>query len=140
MNKNNDVDHIIPKEQLRNKSSWFDAMLGRVRTDEWNNFYENVPTKLGSKFDNNEKLHGLLKSLYKIYCDIVGPFHILPDFLFLAPELVALHPCRSYIYVQMNICYHQKLTRFSILTQNIQIQLIGIKFYFHPYLQEKLGV
>ena len=85
MNKNNDVDHTIPKEQLRNKSSWFDAMLGRVRTDDWDNFYENVPTKLGSKFDNNEKLHGLLKILYKIYCDIVGPFHILPDFLFLAP-------------------------------------------------------
>ena len=66
MNKNNDVDHTIPKEQLRNKSSWFDAMLGRVRTDDWDNFYENVPTKLGSKFDNNKKLHGLLKSLYKI--------------------------------------------------------------------------
>jgi len=85
MNKNNDMHHTIPKEQLRNKSSWFDAMLGRVRTDEWDNFYENVPTKLGSKFDNNEKLHGLLKSLYKIYCGIVGPFHILPDFLILAP-------------------------------------------------------
>ena len=85
MNKNNELNHTIPKEQLRNKSSWFDAMLGRVRTDEWDNFYENVPTKLGSKFNNNKKLHGLLKSLYKIYCDIVGPFHSLPDFLILAP-------------------------------------------------------
>jgi len=85
MNENNEMNHTIPKEQLRNKSSWFDAILGRVRTDEWDNFYENVPTKLGSKFNNNKKLHGLLKNLYKIYCDIVGPFHILPDFLILAP-------------------------------------------------------
>ena len=85
MNENNEMNHTIPKEQLRNKSSWFDAILGRVRTDEWDNFYENVPTKLGSKFNNNKKLHGLLKNLYKIYCDIVGPFHTLPDFLILAP-------------------------------------------------------
>ena len=85
MNKNNDIDHTIPKEQLRNKSSWLDAILGRVRTDEWDNFYENVPTKFGSKFYDNERFHGLLKKLYKIYCDIVGPFHILPDFLILSP-------------------------------------------------------
>ncbi len=85
MNKNDDMRHTIPKEQLRNKSSWFDAVLGRVRTDESDNFYENVPTKLGSKFYDNERLHDLLKKLYKIYCNIIGPFHILPDFLILAP-------------------------------------------------------
>ena len=85
MNKNNDMRHTIPKEQLRNKSSWLDAILGRVRTDEWDNFYENVPTKFGSKFYDNERFHGLLKKLYKIYCGIIGPFHILPDFLILAP-------------------------------------------------------
>ena len=85
MNKNNDMRHTIPKEQLRNKSSWLDAILGRVRTDEWDNFYENVPTKFGSRFYDNERFHGLLKKLYKIYCGIIGPFHILPDFLILAP-------------------------------------------------------
>ena len=85
MNKNNDMRHTIPKEQLRNKSSWLDAILGRVRTDEWDNDYENLPTKLSSRFYNNGKFYGLLKKLYKIYCDIVGPFHILPDFLILGP-------------------------------------------------------
>ena len=85
MNKNNNERYNIPKEQLRNKSSWLDAILGRVRTDEPNNCYENLPTKLSSTFYNHGKFYGLLKKLYMIYCNIVGPFHILPDFLFLAP-------------------------------------------------------
>ena len=85
MNKNNNKRYNIPKEQLKNKSSWLDAILGRVRTDEPDNYYENLTTKLSSTFYNHGKFYGLLKKLYMIYCDIVGPFHILPDFLFLAP-------------------------------------------------------
>ena len=85
MNKNNNERYNISKEHLRNKSSWLDAILGRVRTDRPDNYYENLPTKLSSTVYNHGKFYGLLKKLYMIYCDIVGPFHILPDFLFLAP-------------------------------------------------------
>ena len=42
MNKNNNERYSIPKEQLRNKSSWLDAILGRVRTDKPDNYYENL--------------------------------------------------------------------------------------------------
>lgn len=81
----NDDRHIIPEDQRKNVSSWIDAILGRVRTDEWNNFYENLPTKLSNKFYKNKTFSNILKSFYKLYCEIVGPFHILPDFLILGP-------------------------------------------------------
>ena len=81
----NDDRHIIPEEQRKNVSSWFDAILGRIRTDEWNNFYENLPTKLSNKFYKNKTFSNILKSFYKLYCEIIGPFHILPDFLILGP-------------------------------------------------------
>ena len=81
----NDDRHIIPEEQRKNVSSWFDAILGRIRTDEWNNFYENLPTKLSNKFYKNKTFSNILKSFYKLYCEIFGPFHILPDFLILGP-------------------------------------------------------
>ena len=45
MNKNNNERYNIPKEQLRNKSSWLDAILGRVRTDKPDNCYENLDSE-----------------------------------------------------------------------------------------------
>ena len=86
MNKNNDVDHTIPKEQLRNKSSWFDAMLGRVRTDDFDNFYENVPTKLGSKFDNNEKLMHFSNKLEEICIETVESGEMTKDLAILISQ------------------------------------------------------
>ena len=83
MNENNDRHHTVPEEQLRNKAGWFDSISGRVRTDEWDNFYENLPTKLSYTFHSNGKFYDFLKKLYKIHYSIVGPFHILPDFLIL---------------------------------------------------------
>ena len=81
----NDDRYFIPEEHRKNISSWFDAILGRIRTDEWNNFYENLPTKLSNKFYKNKAFSNILKSFYKLYCEIFGPFHILPDFLILGP-------------------------------------------------------
>ena len=84
MGRIDDTCNIIPDEQKKNKSSWLDSILGRVRTDKWDNFYENIPTKLSHTF-YNKKFSKPLKIFYKIYCEISGPFHILPDFLILGP-------------------------------------------------------
>jgi len=75
----------IPKDQLKNKSSWTDSVLGRLRTDNWDSYYENLPTKLNNTFYENKEILSSLKKTYQIYCNIIGPFHILPDFLFLGP-------------------------------------------------------
>ena len=80
---NTDDDDIMSKEQLKHRSGWIDSIFGHVRTDEWDSFYENLPTKLSRKFHNNIKFSKLLKKLYKIHCEIIGPFHVLPDFLIL---------------------------------------------------------
>ena len=53
--KMNTEDDIIPKEILKNRSGWIDSIFGHVRTDEWDSFYENLPTKLSRKFHNNIK-------------------------------------------------------------------------------------
>ena len=73
------------EEQFKNKSSWTDSLLGRVQTNKWDNYYENLPTKLSHKFYSNRRLSNFLKKSYKTYCEIVGPFHMLPDFLILGP-------------------------------------------------------
>ena len=75
----------IPKDQLKNKSSWTDSVSGRLRTDNWDSYYENLPTKLNNTFHENKEIISSLKKTYQIYCNIIGPFHILPDFLFLGP-------------------------------------------------------
>ena len=52
MDENNDR-YIIPEDQRKNVSSWSDAILGRIHTGEFDNFYENLPTKLSHKFYKN---------------------------------------------------------------------------------------
>ena len=85
-NMDDDYDSIkIPEKIFKNKSTIFDAIFQRVKTDKWDNFYENFPTKLSNKLDNNIKLVNILKQIYRIYCNVLAPFHILPDFLILAP-------------------------------------------------------
>lgn len=46
----------IPKDQLKNKSSWTDSVLGRLRTDNWDSYYENLPTKLNNTFHENKEI------------------------------------------------------------------------------------
>jgi len=81
----NEDRYFIPDGQRKNVSSWTDSLLGRLSTDKFDNYYENLPTKLSNKFYKNKIFSNILKSFYKIYCEILGPFHILPDFLILGP-------------------------------------------------------
>ena len=85
MKKLDENRESIPKDQLKNKSSWTDSMLGRLKTDGWDSYYENLPTKLSNTIYENKGTTSSLKKTYQIYCNIIGPFHILPDFLFLGP-------------------------------------------------------
>ena len=85
MKKLDENRESIPKDQLKNKSSWTDSVLGRLRTDDWDSYYENLPTKLSNTLYENKGIPSSLKKTYQIYCNILGPFHILPDFLFLGP-------------------------------------------------------
>jgi hypothetical protein len=80
-----DDRYFIPDDQRKNVSSWSDALLGRISTEKFDNYYENLPTKLSNKFYKNKIFSNILKSFYKLYCEIIGPFHILPDFLILGP-------------------------------------------------------
>ena len=70
-------------ELYKNKSSLSDAILGRVRTEKDDNFYENLQTKVSNHLSNNKTTHSIIKKLYSIYSKIFGPFHVLPDFLIL---------------------------------------------------------
>ena len=70
-------------ELYKNKSSLSDAILGRVRTEKDDNFYENLQTKVSNQLSNNKTTYSIIKKLYSIYSKIFGPFHVLPDFLIL---------------------------------------------------------
>lgn len=85
MENSNDKHETIPKEQQKNKSSWTDSIIGRVKTDEFDNYYENLPTKLSQTIYANKRTSHSLKKIYQFYCEMKGPFHLLPDFLFLGP-------------------------------------------------------
>tara|TARA_Y100000996_G_C22557207_1_gene655940 strand:+ start:2266 stop:3270 length:1005 start_codon:yes stop_codon:yes gene_type:complete len=70
-------------ELYKNKSSLSDAILGRVRTDKADSYYENLQTKVSNQLSNNTTMYTFIKKLYSIYGKIFGPFHVLPDFLIL---------------------------------------------------------
>ena len=70
-------------ELYKNKSSLSDAILGRVRVQESDNYYENLQTKVSNRLSNNKTTYSFIKKLYSIYSKIFGPFHVLPDFLIL---------------------------------------------------------
>ena len=54
----------IPKNQLKNKSSWADSFLGRVRNNEYDNYYENLQTKISHKILRHKKFYSMTKQLY----------------------------------------------------------------------------
>ena len=81
--KNKEIENI--SDQFKNKSSWMDSFFGKIRTDQPDNYYENLQTKVSIKFNKNKKFLFVLKKLYRIYYNIKGPFHTLPDFLILGP-------------------------------------------------------
>ena len=81
--ENKEVENI--SDQFKNKSSWIDSFFGKIRTDQPDNYYENLQTKVSIKFNKNKKFLFVLKKLYRIYYNIKGPFHMLPDFLILGP-------------------------------------------------------
>ena len=64
----------IPKNQLKNKSSWADSFLGRVRTNEHDNYYENLQTKISHKIFQHKKIYSILKKLYGFYCCLPNRF------------------------------------------------------------------
>lgn len=68
---------------FKNKSTLIDSLLGRVKTDEYDNFYENLQTKVSNQLSNNKTTYSFIKKLYSVYSKIFGPFHVLPDFLIL---------------------------------------------------------
>ena len=43
-------------ELYKNKSSLSDAILGRVRTDKADNYYENLQTKVSNQLSNNKTI------------------------------------------------------------------------------------
>ena len=70
MKKLDENRESIPKDQLKNKSSWTDSMLGRLKTDGWDSYYENLPTKLSNTIYENKGTTSSLKKTYQIYCKI----------------------------------------------------------------------
>ena len=54
-------------ELYKNKSSLSDAILGRVRTDKADSYYENLQTKVSNQLSNNTTMYTFIKKLYSIY-------------------------------------------------------------------------
>ena len=72
-------------DKFKNKSTLMDSLLGRVKTDEFDNYYENIQTKVSNDLSKHKKFYHVIKKLYSIYANITGPFHILPDFVVIGP-------------------------------------------------------
>ena len=72
-------------EQFKNKSTLKDGLLGKVRTEEFDDYYENIQTKVSNRLSDHKTIFKLTKKIYSLYASVFGPFHMLPDFIVLGP-------------------------------------------------------
>lgn len=82
-NEHNTKDDMSDK--FKNKSTLIDSLLGRVKTDEFDNYYENIQTRVSNDISKHTKIFHIVKKLYSIYSNITGPFHMLPEFVVIGP-------------------------------------------------------
>lgn len=151
--------------QFKNKSTWIDSLLGRVKVQEFDNYYENIQTKISNAIFKYKKIYSISKKFYSVYVNITSPLHMLPDFLVLGSgacgttSLVELYlrsnsnilPSKNNEIFFFDIHFNKSLSWYklffpSIIRKYLRM-LIGKKtltceatgnYFFHPYAPERV--
>ena len=62
-NEHNTKDDMSDK--FKNKSTLIDSLLGRVKTDEFDNYYENIQTRVSNDISKHKKIfHNMIHHCY----------------------------------------------------------------------------
>ena len=150
---------------FKNKSSFIDSLLGRVKVEEPDNYFENIQTKVSNQISNHKSFYRIIKKIYTVYAQIFGPFHVLPDFLVLGSgacgttSLVELYlrsnpeiiPSNNNEIFFFDINYKKSLNWYKLFfptyIRKYCRKIIGKKtlvceatgnYFFHPYAPERI--
>ena len=152
-------------ELFKNKSTFIDSLLGRVKVEESDNYFENIQTKVSNQISNHRSFYRIIKKIYTIYARVFGPFHVLPDFLILGsgacgttsivelylrsnPEIIPSNNNEIFFF---DINYKKNLNWYKLFfptyIRKYYRKIIGKKtlvceatgnYFFHPYAAERI--